>query len=82
MEDPDFKNAREAFEHAWRETMRYGNDALEALQKAELVSTEEARRLFKAAADRALQASENWRQSAELAREVMQEIVSGIPRKP
>ena len=54
--------------------------AFYALQKADLVSSQEARDLFKRKAERALIASENWRKAAELAVEVMQEIASGIPR--
>lgn len=77
----DLENARATYERAWSEAKRCGDEALHALQKADLVSSESARELFLKAADKALLASENWRGSAELAREVMQEIVSGIPSR-
>jgi hypothetical protein len=81
VRNTDFDNARAAYERAWAEAKRHGDDALEALQKADLVTSADARELFQAAADRALAASENWRKAAELAQEVMQEIAAGIPRR-
>ncbi len=78
--DADFENARQAYEHAWGEARSYGDEALDALQKADMVSSPEARDLFKRKAERALIASENWRRAAELAVKVMQEIASGVPR--
>jgi len=78
--EADLEKARQAYEHAWGESKKYGDEALDALQNADLVSSQEARDLFKRKAGRALTASENWRKAAELMQEVMQEIASGIPR--
>jgi hypothetical protein len=77
------ENARRAYEHAWGEAKRYGDEALVALQRAEeglcrgLAFREEARDFFKRKANKALATFENWRKASEVAIEVMQEIASG-----
>jgi hypothetical protein len=78
--ETDFEAARQAYEHAWAEAKKYGDEALSALQKANAVSSREARDLFTEKAGHALVASENWRKSAQIAIDVMQEIESGRPR--
>lgn len=79
-DDPQFVAAKAAYEYAWAESRKHGDEALEALKMAEVAGP--SAQLFKDRAERALLASENWRKSAEIAVEVMQEIASGMPRRP
>ena len=72
--DSDLARARAAYENAIAEAQKYGNEAMEALQKSDLVSSEESRALFRKKAKRAIVAYENWRKSAELALSVIAEI--------
>ena len=79
MQQQEFDRARRAYEIAWGEMQKYGTEALDALKRHEDFGSASGR-LFQDVAERAFTASENWRRAAELAREVMQEIASGLPR--
>lgn len=75
-EKTNLDNARAAYQRAVEEAQKYGDEATEAFQKAELYDSSESRELFHKKAKRALVAYENWRKSAELALEVLSEIES------
>jgi hypothetical protein len=78
--DDDFENIRKAYSDAWDNAKRCGDEALDAIKKADLVRSQEARDLFKRKASRAMTASENWRKSSDRAVEMMQKIAPLIPR--
>lgn len=80
--ETDLETVRQTYERAWAEAKKYGDEALSALQKANAVSSREAHNLFTEKAKRAMTASENWRKSAQIAINVMEEIQSGRPRGP
>lgn len=73
------RNAERAFAYAQAEARTADAEMLTALQKAQLLTNKEDN-VFVDCADRALKKGENWRRAAELAREVLQELHSGIPR--
>ena len=80
-EDPDFRRAMQTFRDASAEARRYGNEMVEALEKASFVNSQTDQELYKRKAESAAQAYSNFLQAAELAREVCQEIAAGIPRR-
>ena len=73
------KNAIAVYESAGEKSKKYGDEALKALKTAEKITSVENKKLFQRKAKRALDASENWRKSAELARNIIEEIQSGSP---
>ena len=73
----DFEKARQAYEHAWSEARRWGDEAGEALRMRDLVVLESLKRNFKSKAQRALEASEKWQLAAKVAMNVIGEIASG-----
>ena len=76
----EFENARQAFDHARSELKKCEDKMRFALQKADLASSPQPRDLFKQQEKRALAALQKAMEDLELAREVMQEIASGMPR--
>lgn len=74
----DIENAKEAYDYAWAEATKCGNEALEALKMHEQLSARDTGDLYIKKTKRALQAYENWAQSAELARRVLDEYYGAI----
>jgi len=63
--DEDLQNVRSAYEEAWAQAKARGDEALDALQKADALSPGSAQELFKRRAASALEASENWSTAAK-----------------
>lgn len=74
MKEFDLKRAADACAKAWAEAKKHGDDAAEALMMADLVSSQSTKKLFKARAEQALAASENYRKAADLCLKVMDEM--------
>jgi hypothetical protein len=80
--DPRYQRALKAYRDAWEKAKEQGDEMLDALEKRDLVSTDSAWELFDRKAKRALVAAENWRKASEKAREILQDIASGITDVP
>lgn len=74
----DLENAKKAYDHAWEEATKYGDEALEALRMAERVEARDSHELFVRKAKRAMVAYENWTKAGQLARRVIDEIYAKI----
>jgi hypothetical protein len=75
----DLEKARDAYARAWELMKKYGDEALVALQKAQLVSSQSGYELYVRQAERAIQQSEAWRSASEMALQIIQEILAGYP---
>jgi len=78
MTKKDLDNAKEAYDHAWSEAEKYGNEALEAMKMAESIPARDTSDMFVEKAKRAMRAYENWRKSAQLAAKVMDEYYDQV----
>jgi hypothetical protein len=72
----EIENAKKAYDNAWAEATKYGDEALEALRMADLVQARDAHELFVQKAKRAMIAYQNWTSAASLAAKVMDEYYS------
>lgn len=72
----DLQRVQDAYKRAWEEAKRYGDEAIEAFEMADIVSSGSARKVFLDKAKRALVASENYRKAADLCAKVIDEIHS------
>lgn len=72
----ELENAKKAYDVAWEEAAKYGDEALEALRMADLVQARDSHDLFVQKAKRAMVAYQNWMGAAALAAKVMDEYYS------
>lgn len=73
MTKQDLVNAKRAFDHAWAEAEKYGEEAQKAFDMHDETMGRDTGEIYIEKAKRAMQAHDNWMRSAQGASKVMNE---------